>query len=184
MDFKKIAGYGVLTVGVLWLLGSSTTGSSVNTGSTGSLLVGGGVLPASPTDSGFIITPPATTNYNFMAPQPSDGFFIGASAPADPSTPTSKKSSSRVTSSGRSIDTGQTPNTYDVATGTYTDIRGYGYSMGSAPQGSKTIDSKKQTRIKGSYNWATGTYTDTSGYGYSTATPPQNTLWQFGAGWL
>jgi hypothetical protein len=184
MDFKKIAGYGVLAVGVLWLLGSSTTGSSVNTGSTGSLLVGGGGLPASPTDSGFVITPPATTNYNFMA-QPSDG-FIGSYAPADPSTPTSKKSSSssRVTSSGRSIDTGQTPNTYDVATGTYTDRSGYGYSMGTAPAGSKVIDSKKLTSVPNSYNWATGTYTDSSGLGYSTATPPKNTIFQFGAGWL
>lgn len=166
MDFKKMAGYGVLAVGVLWLLGSSTTGSSVNTGSTGSLLVGGGGLPASPTDSGFVITPPATTNYNFMA-QPSEGFFIGSSAPADPSTPTSKKSSSssRVTSSGRSIDTGQTPNTYDVATGTYTDRSGYGYSMGNAPAGAKVIDSKKLTSVPNSYNWATGTYTDSSGLG-------------------
>ena len=184
MDFKKIAGYGVLAVGVLWLIqGSANSSSGVDTGASGSLLVGGGVLPASPTDSGFIITPPATTNYNFNA-QPSDGFFIGSSAPADPSTPSSKKSSSRVTSSGRSIDTGQTPNTYDVATGTYTDRSGYGYSMGTAPAGSKVIDSKKLTSVPNSYNWATGTYTDSSGLGYSIATPPKNTIFQFGAGWL
>lgn len=186
MDFKKIAGYGVLGLGVLWLIqGSANSSSSVDTGAYGGLLVGGGGLPASPTDSGFIITPPATTNYNFMA-QPSDGFFIGASAPADPSTPTSKKSSSssRVTSSGRSIDTGQTPNTYDTATGTYTDRSGYGYSMGNAPTGAKVIDSKKLTSVPNSYNWATGTYTDSSGLGYSTATPPKNTIFQFGAGWL
>jgi len=115
MDFKKIAGYGVLTVGVLWLLGSSTTGSSVNTGSTGSLLVGGSVLPASPTDSGFIITPPATTNYNFNA-QPSEGFFIGANAPADPSTPSSKKTTTSGGGGGRPV--------YNPATKTYTFFAG------------------------------------------------------------
>lgn len=117
MDFKKIAGYGVLGLGVLWLIqGSTNSSSGVDTGASGGLLVGGGGLPASPTDSGFIITPPATTNYNFMAPQPSEGFFIGASAPADPSTPTSKKT----TTSGGG---GGTP-VYNPATKTYTFFEG------------------------------------------------------------
>ena len=163
MDLKKIAGYGVLAVGVLWLIqGSANSSSGVDTGASGSLLVGGGGLPASPTDSGFIITPPATTNYNFNA-QPSDGFFIGADAPADPSTPSSKKTTTSGGGGGTPVYNPETK-TYTFFAGTPENVKQQIISttekqIASAPANNPVIvDSvKKQTKQPDptpTYNWA------------------------------
>lgn len=65
------------------------------------------------------------------------------------------QSQSMGVSRGSSSNKSYAPNTYDVATGTYTDYSGLSKSMGTAPTGAQLIDSKKKISLLPNLdNWA------------------------------
>jgi hypothetical protein len=88
----------------------------------------------------------------------------------------SMSGSSGSSGSGRSY----APNTYDVATGTFTDFDGSSYSTATPPMFAKVIDSKKRISLPNPrLNWITGTNITAKTNASSGLTTGQKEVLQF-----